>query len=124
MTLIVDANRTGDFSKPLKGHAVEILKRIRKRSIILVSGGKLHKELVKTPFRRIILECQRTGILLKVIDSVVNAETDIVESDLALASDDAHVLALLRVSCADIIYTEDAALIVDAKNKEIRGRML
>jgi len=110
--LIVDANRAGDFSRPVSGHAVEILGRLRNRSIRIVSGGRLHDELLKTRFREILIECKRVGLLDHFEAAIVDQETEIVRA-LTLKSDDPHVIALIRVSGSFLIFTVDQDLIDD-----------
>lgn len=118
MPVIIDANRTGDFSDPVSGLAVEILSRLRRRTIRLVSGGKLHRELAQTRFRVFLLEAQRIGRLLLVEDALVNAEEAVVVG-IGLTSDDPHIVALMRVTGCRLLYTDDNALIDDIGNRKL-----
>lgn len=112
MPIIIDANRAGDFTAPLLGHAEEILRRLKNRSIRIVSGGKLHRELSRTRFREILIELQRVGRLVRVDDHLVDADEQVVISA-GTRSDDPHVIALMRMSGCRLIYTDDNALIED-----------
>lgn len=115
MSLVIDANRAGDFSPPLRGHAAEILKRIRRRTIVVSSGGKLHRELLATKLRSLLAEMERTGCLNRIDDAAANSETEAIVN-LEIASDDPHVLAILRLAGAYALYTEDSALIKDCSS--------
>ena len=118
MPIIIDANRTGDFSRPLNGHAQEILKRLYRNRISVVIGGKLTGELGATKFAAILTELSRAGRLKKMDNATVERETKRVAS-LALVSDDPHVIALAIISGARLIYTEDKDLKTDLKNGAI-----
>lgn len=121
MPLIVDANRAGDFSAPLSGYAQDIFERIRRRRIRIALGGRLKIELSETKFRDIILLLKSIGCLDVIDDDEVNIlEIEISESG-DVTSNDAHVLALTKLSNARCIYTEDRFLIDDLHNPRITG---
>ncbi len=116
MALIVDANRTGDFKKPLSNHSTEILLRIRNKRLRITAGGKLLRELMQTRFRDIISELARSGSLERVNDKLVDDET-VAISRQKILSDDPHILALARISNTKLLYTSDEDLIRDFKNR-------
>lgn len=118
MPIVIDANRAGDFTAPLSGHAPEILNRLRGRSLRIVTGGKLHRELSRTRLLPILVEGQRIGKLIHVRDNLVDDE-ELVVSELKTASDDPHVIALLRLSGCRLLYSDDNALIEDVGNKKL-----
>ena len=118
MSIIIDANRAGDFTAPCSGHAKEILCRLLRRTLKVVSGGKLHKELCRTKLRGLLAELQRTGQLKLIDDNIVEAEILKVRI-IGYSSDDEHVLGLLRSCSARILYTADIALIDDARNPNL-----
>ncbi|MEM9969716.1 MAG: hypothetical protein AAF762_01270 [Pseudomonadota bacterium] len=118
MPIVIDANRAGDFTPPISGHAGAILLRLRNRTIRIVLGGELKRELASTKFINIIVEQQRSGQLLNINDEIVDEETDIVVA-LGIQSNDPHVLALLRVSETRLLYTEDGDLMVDARDTRL-----
>ncbi|PCI04551.1 MAG: hypothetical protein COB78_09650 [Hyphomicrobiales bacterium] len=118
MPLIVDANRAGDFRRPVSNHAAEILNRIKQRRVKIAVGGKLYRELAQTRFLGLMIELKRIGLLVTIDDALVFSETKKVE-ELKLKSDDPHILALSRVSGVKLIYTEDKNLITDFKDTAI-----
>lgn len=94
----------------------------------LVVGGKLLEELSEYwNFSRWFRRARRSGQVLRVSDDAVNAETAALESRRICKSDDAHVLALARVSGARLLFTNDQALQEDFGNRDIiqepRGRV-
>lgn len=78
MPIIIDANRAGDFNRPISAHAEEILRRVQNRNMRIVFGGKLGKELFRTRLRGLLVEWTRAGRLCRHEDQTVNnAETRI-----------------------------------------------
>jgi len=112
MTLIVDANRACDFTRPLAGHAELILRQVNARQIRLTVGGELYRELSKTKFINILSELGRIRMIDRQEDSDIDDETALV-SGLSIRSDDPHVIALVRRSGCRLVYTHDDALIED-----------
>ena len=94
----------------------------------LVVGGKLLEELSEYwNFSRWFRRARRTGQVIRVSDDAVAAETTNLESRRICKSNDAHVLALARVSGARLLFTNDQALQEDFGNRAIiqepRGRV-
>jgi len=94
----------------------------------LVVGGKLLEELSEYwNFSRWFRRARRTGQVIRVSDDAVAAETTALESRRICKSNDAHVLALARVSGARLLFTNDQALQEDFGNRAIiqepRGRV-
>ena len=88
----------------------------------LVVGGRLHAELAGYGnFNQWFRQALRLGNAISVPDAAVNAETAALESRRICKSDDAHVLALARVSGARLLFTNDLALRDDFKNRDIIG---
>lgn len=118
MPIIIDANRAGDFSAPLQGHASEIISRINNKQMSIVLGGKLTKELSKTKLKYLLLEWVRAGRAKRINDGDLIAEENRLNS-LKLASNDSHVLALAIKSNCKLLYSADDNLITDFKNVKI-----
>lgn len=94
----------------------------------LVVGGKLLEELSEYwNFSRWFRRARRTGQVIRVSDDAVAAETANLESRRICKSNDAHVLALARVSGARLLFTNDQDLQEDFGNRAIiqepRGRV-
>lgn len=94
----------------------------------LALGGKLRNELARLGnFRRIYDLLRLNGRVVDIEDSVVDAETQILQARQICSSNDTHVLALARVSGARLLYTNDQALQQDFNNPQIvanpRGRV-
>ena len=94
----------------------------------LVVGGKLLAELSEYGnFNSWLQQALQAGNAVNIPDAAVNAETAALESRRICKSDDAHVLALARVSGARLLFTNDQALQEDFGNRDIiqepRGRV-
>ena len=118
---IVDANVAnevfGDERPPAGEHFFEWLASPRGQ---LVVGGRLRRELSRDHrFLQWFGYAVRYGRARSMEDADVEARThDLRRGDIC-RSDDEHVLALALVSGARLLYTNDAALIEDFKNREI-----
>lgn len=126
MALIIDANRGADFKAPLCGHAANILTRVKRKRVKIVVGGKLMKELCKTPFRAVLAEWTRAGRVTRVACEEINAELSSMR-EAKWKSNDSHVVALARCSGSRLLYTDDSCLIDDFKNKDLlcpRGKII
>lgn len=86
----------------------------------LVVGGDLLRELSQNRrFVRWFGAAVRTGRARSMPDDAVNARADELRQRDVCRSDDEHLLALALVTGARLLYTNDAALIADFKNREI-----
>lgn len=86
----------------------------------LVLGGKLRNELgAIRNFREWAVQAVQAGILQSVDDAAINEEARELESGNALLSDDAHVIALARVSGARLLYSNDQRLQEDFTNHQL-----
>ena len=94
-------------------------------------GGELRKELSDNGrngnFMRVYDQLRLKGRVRDIPDSVVDAETETLATGKICRSNDAHVLALARVSGARLLYTNDQALQEDFGDSQIvanpRGRV-
>lgn len=83
----------------------------------MVVGGRLTQELQRVEgSRRVMLQLQRAGKLETVDEKALAVEVGRVES-LGPTSNDAHVLALARVSGARLLVSDDDALQDDFKDR-------
>ena len=86
----------------------------------LVIGGKLRGELMKLrSFSEWAAQAVQAGILQSVDDVAVNEEAYGLESGNALRSDDAHIIALARVSGARLLYSNDQDLQEDFTDRRL-----
>ena len=86
----------------------------------LAVGGRLLEELRgNSDFREWFQQNELSGQLLQVSAEEVDQQERRIKRTGLCASDDEHVLALALVSGARLIYTNDAALIADFKNRGI-----
>jgi hypothetical protein len=121
MCLIVDTNRIADLLRPsqdmtLLRHAV-VGKRQQSR---LVLGGRLLEEYWRLQqYRTIFQELERAGRLRRVDSVQVNAEEKRIVASALCRSDDAHVLALARISGARLLCSEDGDLCTDFRSKSL-----
>ena len=121
---IVDANVAnevfGDDRPPAGEHYFDWLASPRGQ---LVVGGQLRRELSRDHrFVQWLGVAVRRGRARSVADADVEARTHELRRREICESDDEHVLALALVSGARLLYTNDAALIGDFKNREIVPR--
>lgn len=119
MCAIIDANVAGlFFLNPNHQDFSALRKWIFSGAGAMVTGGENLSELRKVtaaiPF---LAELQRGGRLHVASPKEVAAEQKIVQKLGLCASDDAHVLALARVSGARLVCTHDGALQADFKTK-------
>ena len=83
----------------------------------LVIGGKLRGELNQNPtFTNWASVAVSAGWIIDIDDSKVSAEARTLSN---LKSNDAHVIALARISPARLLYSNGAALNEDFQNREL-----
>lgn len=88
----------------------------------LVVGGKLLEELSDyTGFGTWLRRALVRGRVIRVSDAEVDTETANLQSRNICKSNDAHVLALARVSGARLLFTNDQDLQEDFRNRGIIG---
>lgn len=111
LPLIIDANRAGDFSRPLQDHAKEIRERVSSKRMTICTGGRLTRELSNTKLSKLLGEWGRAGRLKRVSDAEVNAR----EAELSgtITSDDGHIIAIAQISRCRLLFSDDQALIDD-----------
>ena len=89
----------------------------------LTLGGKLRQELSddgrNRNFMRVYGQLRLDGRVKDIPDEQVDVETSNLEAQLICRSNDAHVLALARVSGARLLYTNDQALHEDVGDTQI-----
>ena len=94
----------------------------------LVVGGKLLEELSDYGgFKSWLGQALQSGSAIRVPSAPVEEETSALQDKNVCKSNDAHVLALARVSGARLLFTNDQALQEDFTNPQIvsgpRGRV-
>lgn len=90
----------------------------------LVVGGKLLQELKgNSGFREWFQQNQLSGCLRQVRRSQVDVEEQRIKRENLCQSDDEHVVALAVISGARLLYTNDADLIKDFKDRRIVGNL-
>ena len=88
----------------------------------LVVGGKLLRELSEyREFSKWLRQARISGRAILILDGKVEDETASLKSQGICKSNDAHVLALARVSGARLLFTNDQNLQADFKNRAIIG---
>ena len=88
----------------------------------LVVGGKLLEELSDyTSFGTWLRRALTRGRVIRVSDAEVDTETANLQSRNICKSNDAHVLALARVSGARLLFTNDQNLRDDFRNPQVIG---
>lgn len=129
MCAILDANLVGEVFKadpsPAAAHFYEWMLTRRCR---LVVGGTLRRELEQAEaFVEWALDAALDGRLQSANDAAVDTlAQELVDAD-ACQSDDAHVIALARISGARLLFSNDTDLMGDFRNQHLlrpRGRLL
>lgn len=127
--MIVDTNRMGDFlAEPVTPDSAPIHGWLRKGggNLVFSIGGPFATELYPAAKRRLLAYSQ-AGRAKNFPGEEVEDEARRLESAGVVRSNDAHVLALARVSGARLLYSGDAALMADFKDGKIlakpRGRI-
>ncbi len=122
MCVIIDTNVAGMvFGKGSpRDHTDAILSAIDDRGLKLVSGGKLHSELLtNSSFVNWWRERRRSGSVHSVDKNRIEKEHQAIEAKGGFVSNDVHILALARASGARLLITADKALHKDFKNQSL-----
>ena len=120
MCLIIDANRLGAFlSDPAHEDAAPIRNWLDRRGgrIVYSTGGAFATEVGRGTRAKLLAYSQAGKAQLVSADRFVDDERSLRERT-DLRSDDPHVLALARWARVRLLYTADADLIADFKNKQ------
>ena len=112
MCIIVDASvAAGTFLNPPHPNAEPVIRWIEQQDGKLVFGGRLTQELyVIEKARRYLREASRRGDAIQIPNALVDEEEAEIEKSGICRSDDAHVIALARVSGARVLYSNDRTL--------------
>ena len=125
MCAIIDANvRDQVFgeSRPPAGEFLFNWLNSGKTGAKLVVGGELIRELSKSQaFNAWLQAALQFGRAQTIPDEKVEAATRELESQQICSSNDAHVVALAKVSGARLLFTNDRDLQRDFKNRQILG---
>ncbi len=125
MCLIADAATFGDLlSDPTTDDAVPIQTWLdRGGTLVYSTGGKFGAEVERSPNLKRRLEVYvRAGKARLVRYERLAADEASLSTRPDLRSDDPHVLALARASGTRLLFTRDAALMADFKNKALIDR--
>jgi hypothetical protein len=121
MCIIIDANQAHIISEFGRcPYYTELVRWVSKGGKI-VSGGKLEAELFRiNSMRALITEWKRSGRLV----SICSVRLKELENDIRASciSNDPHVVALAKLSDADVVVTSDNALVGDLKNRLLVGK--
>lgn len=84
-----------------------------------VVSQQLLRELNKTQFGNVIKTLDQAGKICRVDDDLCDQESEKIKLSGFMRSNDPHVLALLRLSGCELIFTHDKLLHEDIKSKMI-----
>ena len=121
MCLIVDASLAAAvFASPPQPDFVPVLDWVEKRDGCIVYGGRLAGELMRIEkARRYLRTLLQAGRALRFQDDSVETEQAAVVGTGLCRSNDAHVVALARVSGARTLCTRDRDLQRDFRNPQL-----
>lgn len=118
MCIIIDANVLGKFlADPPDADAVPVHAWLTRRrgKLVYSTGGKFAREIVGNARQR-LADYVRAGLAVEEVRRErLQEEEDRLAAE--IRSDDAHMLALARVSGARLLYTDDGDLMADFKTK-------
>ena len=120
MCAILDANVVPDvFSSDQLTAGKEFFKWINSGIGRLVVGGKLLEELNRTSARVWARRALNRGLIRSVSEGKVRERTEKLQNEGLYGSDDPLVIALVQVSGARLLYTNDEKLQRDFRNKNL-----
>lgn len=121
MCLIIDANFVHHVHPTPDANGTPIRQALLIGRARLVYGGKLSQEYRdgSVEFRRWLVRLDQAGRARKVPDADVNHVTEELVRDGTCVSDDAHIIALARVSSVRLLCSSDAALHTDFTNHSL-----
>lgn len=121
MCIIIDANRaTVTFANPPDPDGKPVIDWVSGGKGKVVYGGQLTKELAKVASaRHWLAEAKRGGRAQEIPSDRIEADMQSLVRGGLLRSDDAHILALARVSGARLLFTHDQDLIDDFKDPQV-----
>ena len=120
MCAIIDANVAHEvFGSNRPEAGVKFFQWIESGTGRLVASGKLLEELNRTSAREWARQALNAGLIRRVHESSVNTRTEKLRNEETCRSDDPHVLALAQISGARLLYSNDAKLQQDFKNKSL-----
>jgi hypothetical protein len=114
--IIIDANCGGEFN-PVAKDAAPILKWLLCGKGVAISGGKLKKELLGCSFKELYQTLVLAGRLFEVDSKRI--ESEILSIEGKLTSNDAHVIAIARLSDCRLLFSRDKGLQTDFKKKSL-----
>lgn len=123
MCAIVDNNvRDQVFGNNRPGAGEFFLNWLEERGGRLVVGGELLRELSGySNFTDWLPQAILSGRAIVIPHEAVATETELLRAEGICRSNDAHVLALARLSGARLLFTNDQALQTDFRNRAIVG---
>lgn len=120
MCAILDANIVGSVfgsNRPIAGK--EFHKWISTGHGRLVIGGKLRRELARTPAREWLRVAISSGRAKQLNDQKVDQRTQQLIESGKCRSDDQHVIALAQLSGSRLLYSDDGDLGKDFKDRQL-----
>ena len=130
MCIIVDADKTGELLKtPASSEARPLRDWLEKGGTLVYSTGGAFKRQFPEGIRRRIAKLFRNVRLKRVSEESVREKMKTLPPKGELRSDrkkgigDRHILALALASRAEVLYTGDADLMDDFRNKKIMGTL-
>jgi len=119
--VIIDTNVVGITFGPTPNRDAEpLLKWLIHDNGVMIFGGRLANELRKTATAlRFVNQLRSAGRAKELPSAEVRQEEHSLHEHYTLRSNDAHVLALARLSGARVLFTDDYKLRDDFKNRRI-----
>jgi hypothetical protein len=118
--VIIDANVAAKFFELSHEDVVPLWSWIDDRGARIATGGKNWSEITKIEkYSRLLFELKRSGKIINYGASAVDVEERKILAAGVCTSNDQHMIALAKVSGARVLYSHDAALIEDFKNKTL-----
>ena len=128
MCIIIDANAAHYFARPTRASpATPIIDWLTSGQGRLAIGGRNTEELATNgAVARWLVGLERAGRVRRIASPSLLEEERALHAAGACVSDDAHVIALARLSGARLLFSMDRALHADFKNRDLvspRGKV-
>lgn len=117
MCIIVDANVVAEIVPRVKPAAQPVMNRIKSRNLSIALGGPLTRELIQGGMGNLLTELARNRLVHAYDGVELEKETRSIAG--RCRSNDAHIIALARISGARILYSHDHSLHRDFSDRTL-----
>ena len=117
MCIIVDANVVAEIVPRVKPAAQPVMNLIWSRKLAIALGGSLTRELIQGGMGNLLTELERNRLIHTYDGVELEKEACLIAG--RCRSNDAHIIALARISGARILYSHDHSLHRDFSDRTL-----